>query len=65
MMCCMMFRKIIPNLVFVFILVALIVNLLVAFRIIEFEGRWFGLFAIINIIVIYFYFRFKNKEIEK
>lgn len=48
-----------------FIVIAIVVNLLVAFRIIAFEGRGFGIFAIINMIVVYFYFRFKNKEIEK
>ncbi|ANQ88447.1 hypothetical protein RNS32_02160 [Staphylococcus pseudintermedius] len=48
-----------------FIVIAIVVNLLVAFRIIAFEGRGFGIFAIINIIIVYFYFRFKNKEIEK
>ncbi|EJD5713607.1 hypothetical protein M2L63_002055 [Staphylococcus pseudintermedius] len=48
-----------------FIIIAIVVNLLVAFRIIAFEGRGFGIFAIINIIIVYFYFRFKNKEIEK
>ncbi|MDK3766956.1 hypothetical protein O0A57_03745 [Staphylococcus pseudintermedius] len=48
-----------------FIVIAIVVNLLVAFRIIAFEGRGFGIFAIINIIIVYFFFRFKNKEIEK
>lgn len=48
-----------------FIVIAIVVNLLVAFRIIAFEGRGFGIFAIINIIIVYFYFRFKNKKIEK
>lgn len=48
-----------------FIVIAIVVNLLIAFRIIAFEGRGFGIFAIINIIIVYFYFRFKNKEIEK
>lgn len=48
-----------------FIVIAIVVNLLVAFCIIAFEGRGFGIFAIINIIIVYFYFRFKNKEIEK
>ncbi|WP_330988684.1 hypothetical protein [Staphylococcus pseudintermedius] len=35
-----------------FIVIAIVVNLLVAFRIIAFEGRGFGIFAIINIIIV-------------
>ncbi|PXA45085.1 hypothetical protein DV953_12430 [Staphylococcus pseudintermedius] len=59
-----MVKNIVSRLAFIFIIVALVVNLLVAFHIIAFEGRGFGIFAIINMIVVYFYFRFKNKEIE-
>lgn len=60
-----MIKNIVSRLAFIFIIVALVVNLLVDFRIIAFEGRSFDIFAIINMIIVYFYFRFKNKEIEK
>lgn len=63
-MCIIMIKNIVSKLAFIFIIVALVVNLLVAFRIIAFEGRGFGIFAIINMIVIYFYFRFKKRDSE-
>ncbi|HAR6032027.1 TPA: hypothetical protein I1637_000438 [Staphylococcus pseudintermedius] len=64
-MCIIMIKNSFLKLLSFFIVIAIVVNLLVAFRIIAFEGRGFGIFAIINIIIVYFYFRFKNKEIEK
>ncbi len=64
-MCIIMIKNSFFKLLSFFIVIAIVVNLLVAFRIIAFEGRGFGIFAIINIIIVYFYFRFKNKEIEK
>ncbi|WP_206781120.1 hypothetical protein, partial [Staphylococcus pseudintermedius] len=63
--CIIMIKNSFLKLLSFFIVIAIVVNLLVAFRIIAFEGRGFGIFAIINIIIVYFYFRFKNKEIEK
>ncbi|WP_330994965.1 hypothetical protein [Staphylococcus pseudintermedius] len=51
-MCIIMIKNSFLKLLSFFIVIAIVVNLLVAFRIIAFEGRGFGIFAIINIIIV-------------
>ncbi|REI02857.1 hypothetical protein DOS78_10270 [Staphylococcus felis] len=59
-----MVGNILLRVIFIILILALVINLLVVFRLVEFDGYWYGWFNILNILLLGIYFYYVNKKIK-
>ncbi|AVP36691.1 hypothetical protein CD143_11890 [Staphylococcus felis] len=59
-----MIGNILLRVIFIILILALVINLLVVFRLVEFDGYWYGWFNIFNILLLGIYFYHVNKKIK-
>ncbi|REH76173.1 hypothetical protein DOS77_09035 [Staphylococcus felis] len=59
-----MIGNILLRVIFIILILALVINLLVVFRLVEFDGYWYGWFNIFNILLLGIYFYYVNKKIK-
>ncbi len=57
-----MIGNILLRVIFIILILALVINLLVVFRLVEFDGYWYGWFNILNILLLGIYFYHVNKK---
>ena len=60
-----MMKKILLNVILVILVISVIVNIMVVVGLLDFNGRSYGVFVLITLLLAFIYFNAHNKKIQK